>query len=65
MLAVDDGLANGNLDVADVLFLIATIVAVIAAVLAVRPVAGGPRGVPSSAFGWLAVALLAFGWFLL
>jgi hypothetical protein len=64
MLAVDDGLANGNLDVADVLFLIATIIAVIAAVLSMRP-AAGTRGVPSSALGWLAVALLAFGWFLL
>lgn len=64
MLAVDDGLAQGNLDVADVFFLIGTIIGFIAAFLWARPPVG-------SRINWgppllcVAVACLGFGFFLL
>ena len=63
MTAVDDGIWNGNLDFADICFLVAVVVAVIAAVLAI------PRDPPRSAwtavFGWAAVALIALGFLVL
>lgn len=61
MIAVDDGLVSGNLDFADILFLLACIVAVIAAALSLKP---QPK-VSAAALGWLAVALIALGWFVL
>lgn len=63
MLGIDDGLVNGKLDLADVCFLIAAVLAVIAAVLAV------PRNPPRSAYypviGFIAIAVLALGFFVL
>jgi drug/metabolite transporter (DMT)-like permease len=63
MIAVDDGITSGNLNVADVLFLIAAILAFLAALLAI------PRNPPSPPYsmvlGWLAVTCLAVGFLLL
>lgn len=61
MIGVDDGLAQGNLDVADILFLIAALVAggAVALSLANRPVA------PFHVALAVSLCLLAFGWFLL
>jgi len=77
LLAVEDGMVNGNVDLADVLFLAATILAVVAAILyamATRPVThttndGHVHGTHPSVWapfaGWLAVACFALGWFVL
>lgn len=63
MIAVDDGIFNGNLNAADIFFLIATILAFIAGLLAI------PRNPPSPPYsmvlGWLAVTCLAVGFLLL
>jgi hypothetical protein len=63
MLLIDDGLVNGKLDFADLCFLIAAILAVIAAILAV------PRNPPRSAWypvvGFIAIAVLAVGFLVL
>ena len=63
MNAIDDGLVNGKLDLADVCFLIAVVLAVIAAILAV------PRNPPRSAWypvvGFIAIAVLALGFLVL
>lgn len=65
MIAVDDGLWSGNYNAADVFFLIGTVLAVVAAVLAV------PRPAPSRLAVWapvllyLAVGCGLFAWLLL
>lgn len=75
LLAVDDGLTNGNYNWADVFFIAATILAVLAAVIHAVGVPA-PRddvaGRPvyhyhhhSFTLLALAVACIAFGWFLL
>ena len=57
MNAVDDGLVNGNLDLADVLFLIAMVCFLVEAVLrlAKRPILGilVPLGLAALALGFL------------
>lgn len=58
-LAVDDGLVNGNLDGADLLFLLAFVLALVAAVIS-----GVQRSVVG-ALGWGAVALLGLAWMVL
>ena len=77
LLAVDDGMVNGNFDLADALFLVATILAVVAAILyALRTKPDAHTTVDHNnhvhavhvsvwapVVGWLAVACLAFGWF--
>ncbi len=63
MLAIDDGLASGNLNAADIFFFVAMIVALIAAGLAASRNAVHVRWSPT--VGWLAVAIIAFAWFLL
>jgi hypothetical protein len=62
MFAVDDGLINGNLNFADILFLVAAILAVLAAVLYTQG-ANVIRWAPVLLS--LAVAGLSFGWFVL
>lgn len=52
MNAVDDGLFNGNLDLADVLFLVAAVLFVIAAVLSV-PVRTAGTAVAGRAWVWV------------
>lgn len=64
MLGVDDGIVNGNLDVADLFFLVAVILGVIAAVLSF-PRTTPPAKSYAATAGWLAVACLGFGWFVL
>ena len=63
MYAVDDGIWNGNLDFADICFLVAAVVGVIAAVLYI------PREPPRSTWApsalSVAVALLALGFLVL
>ena len=54
-------IASGHVDAADIVFLIAVILAVIAAVVSYRTT-DRPIGAP---FGWLAVAALGLGWLLL
>ena len=72
LLAVDDGIANANFNWADVFFLVATILAVIAAVAyasGVRPVGDNTVRVGWHAYAAallaLAVAGIAFALFLL
>ena len=78
LLAVDDGLTNANLNMADVFFLIATAFGALAglAYVAGFPVAGTDPDLPAphryaryshwaAAFVAFAVACIAFGWFLL
>lgn len=62
MFGVDDGIVNGNLDFADVMFFVAVVLGVIAGVLTV---ATTQHSRFASLFGWLAVAALALGWFVL
>lgn len=64
MLAVDDGIVNGNLTAADLFFLLAVVLGVIAAALAF-PRTDPPARNYSSFVGWLAVASVALGWFIL
>ena len=66
MLAVDDGIVNGNLDFADILFLIATVLFVIGAILSFPPSA--PPATARSyvwVVGFIALALTTLGWFVL
>jgi len=75
LFAVEDGIWSGNIDTADLFFLLSTILAVVAAVLyamATRPVvAHGDHvhrnniSVWAPVAGWLALACLAFGWLVL
>jgi len=61
MLAVDDGIASGNLNAADIFFLIAVIVAVIAAALYAAVSAQTSRWAPvalSVALGLVDIGLL-------
>lgn len=62
MIAVDTGIASGHLTAADIFFIIAVALAVIAAVLELRPPA---KPSAPTALAWLAVACVAFGLFLL
>lgn len=62
MFAVDDGIAQGNLDVADIFFLIGIILGFIAAFLAASH---APAAKWNPALGWAAVGCIAFGLFLL
>lgn len=62
MIAIDDGIVGGNLTAADVFFLLAAILGLIAALLAALR---HPSSVYAAAAGWLAVAFIAFAWFLL
>ena len=55
-------IASGEVDTADVVFLIAVIVAVVAAALAATT---APQNRFAAPLGWLAVALVAFGFLLL
>lgn len=69
MLALDNGIANGNFNAADVFFLVGCILAAIAALAAV------PRHVPpdgryvvgayAPVIGWLALSCIGLGLFLL
>ena len=61
MFSVDDGLITGHYDLADVFFLIAVILAVLAA--ASTRVANGAAW--TGFLGWLAVGMAAFGWLVL
>lgn len=69
MFAVDDGISSGNLNAADIFFLLGVIFGFIAALLTAA--AATPRTpasrVPSyaSVFGWAAVGCIAFGFLLL
>lgn len=63
MLGIDDGLWSGNLNAADIFFLLATILAVVAALLAAAATHPVSRFYPVA--GWIAVAFLAFGWLIL
>lgn len=54
-------IASGNLEAADVCFLVALVLAVVAAFVSVRPQPRWDAHLP----GWLAVAALALGWLLL
>ena len=65
VLAVDDGLTSGNLNLADIFFLIAAILAGLAA-LSVHPSEiAKPVAKLASVLGALAVAFVALGLFLL
>jgi len=64
VIAVDDGIVNGNITAADLFFLLALILAVIAAALAF-PRTNPPARNYSPFVGWLAVGSLALGWFVL
>jgi hypothetical protein len=63
LIAVDDGLSSGNLNWADIFFLLGTILAVLGAL------AHSPLGEAVTKYAWvllsLAVAFIAFGLFLL
>ena len=63
MLAVDDGIAQGNLNLADVFFLIGTILAFLAGFLAANATPNATRW--HMVAGWFALALVALGLFLL
>jgi len=58
-------IASGHLFGADLCFLIALILAALAAVLAVVPRRAPDSYVYAPILGWVAVALLALGWLLL
>ena len=68
LLAVDDGLVNGNLNFADILFLVATVLFVIAAVMSVPTRAAGSP-VAGRAYVWvvgfIALACTTLAWFVL
>lgn len=61
LLAVDDGIVNGNLDLADMLFFAAFVVFVVLAILLAT--AGPARLV--AVLSPIGLALLALGWFVL
>lgn len=72
MIAVDDGLVNGNLNLADVFFLVGAILLALAAILylmAHRPVPA--NGTARPAIWWhgflvpAGLCLYGFGWFVL
>jgi hypothetical protein len=66
LLAVDDGLTSGNLNAADIMFAIAAVLCLIAAVLLhPRPTTAPPYPVHGFSVLALAVGLTAFGLFLL
>jgi hypothetical protein len=71
MIAVDDGLVNGNLNLADVFFLVAGILFALAAILAYVYSRPRPNGAAVNVAWWpgvltpLGLALVAFGWFVL
>lgn len=67
MFAVDDGIWSGNLNAADVFFLIASILALVAAVLAFprRGADAAPVSAYSPFIGWLAIACVAFAFLIL
>lgn len=64
MLAVDDGIVSGNITAADLFFLLAVILGLIAAGLSFST---RPENHHRYSFvaGWLAVASIALGWFVL
>jgi hypothetical protein len=61
LFAVDDGISSGNLNLADVCFLIAVVLAVISALAHYRPASAGHAGWLLSA----AVAAVALGFLLI
>ena len=67
LLAVDDGLTNGNLNWADIFFLIGAAVAVLGAILlyAVTPATTPPAARWATPLAYLGVGLIGFGLFLL
>ncbi len=68
MLAIDDGLVNGNLTAADFFFLVALILGFVAAILAAMgasPKTTSRAPLYASAVGWAAVGCLGLGWLLL
>lgn len=78
MLALDDGIANGNFNAADVCFLLGMIFGLLAVIVSfIRSDRRHPAGVDApppargyispwaAPLGWLAVASIAFGLFLL
>lgn len=62
LLAVDDGIWSGNLDAADVLFLIAAIVFAVAAIV---PWTRSPRGDFSISLVPAGLCLVALAWLVL
>lgn len=60
MYAVDDGIWNGNLDAADIFFLVGTILAVIAAVLYIPREPARSAWAPTALSAALACVAFAF-----
>lgn len=65
LLLADEGVVHGHNTLADILFLIACILAFIAAVFHWRPVTNPPGPSIAAALLCVAVALIALGWFVL
>lgn len=65
MLGIDDGIWSGNLNAADIFFIVATVLLVVAAVLAFPRPAPSRASVYSTALAYLGLGCATFAWLIL